>query len=151
MEMKFKGVEELDNVQLKDKVLEILEKRETGVLATVKQNKPHSRYMTFFHENLTFYTPTSIETHKTEEIKENPNVHLLVGYEGEGYGDPYLEVEGTATIQDDQGLKEKYWNEHMSHYFEGPKDPNYVLLKIEPSLIRLMNSDGEKSQQTLEL
>ncbi|WNB91918.1 pyridoxamine 5'-phosphate oxidase family protein [Bacillus sp. NEB1478] len=140
----------MDKAELKNKVLEELEKRQTGVLATVKQNKPHSRYMTFFHEDLTFYTPTSIETHKAEEIKENPNVHLLVGYEGEGYGDSYLEVEGIATIQDDIALKEKYWSEQMSHYFNGPEDRNYILLKIKPSSIRLMNSD-ENAPLTLEL
>jgi general stress protein 26 len=37
-------------------------KRQMGVLVSVKQNKPHSRYMTFYHEDLTFYTPTSFET-----------------------------------------------------------------------------------------
>ncbi|AYC30557.1 pyridoxamine 5'-phosphate oxidase family protein [Paenisporosarcina cavernae] len=140
----------MDKEQMKKKILEVLERRQTGVLATVKQNKPHSRYMTFFHDELTFYTPTSIETHKAEEIEENPNIHALVGYEGEGYGDPYLEIEGTSTIQDDKELKEKFWSEQMSHYFEGPNDPNYVLLEIKPSLIRLMNSE-EKEPQVLEL
>jgi general stress protein 26 len=38
----------------------------------------------------------------------------------------------------------------MSHYFDGPNDPNYILLKISPSLIRLMNSE-ENSPLTLEL
>lgn len=140
----------MDNEQTKNKVLEVLEKRQTGVLASVKKNKPHSRYMTFYHDELTFYTPTSIETHKAEDIKENPNVHLLVGYEGEEYGDPYLEIEGTATIRDDQGLKEKYWSEQMKHYFEGPNDPNYILLEIKPSLIRLMNTE-EHEPQIIEL
>ncbi|MBY6038314.1 pyridoxamine 5'-phosphate oxidase family protein [Fictibacillus nanhaiensis] len=141
----------MEKEQLKRRILEVIGDRETGVLASVRQNKPHSRYMTFYHDELTFYTPTSIETHKAEEIQENPNVHLLVGYDGEGYEDPYLEVEGTATIQDDEALKEKYWSEHMKHYFEGPKDPNYILLKIKPSLIRLMNDTDKKSHQTLEL
>ncbi|MFG6497602.1 pyridoxamine 5'-phosphate oxidase family protein [Fictibacillus sp. UD] len=140
----------MDKEQIKNKLFEVLEKKQTGVLATVKNNKPHSRYMTFFHDDLTFYTPTSIDTHKAEEIQDNPNVHVLVGYEGEGYNDPYLEIEGTATIRDDQGLKEKFWNDQMKHYFEGPNDPNYILLEIKPSLIRLMNA-GEHEPQTLEL
>ncbi|MDM5318323.1 pyridoxamine 5'-phosphate oxidase family protein [Fictibacillus sp. b24] len=140
----------MDKEQIKNKVFDVLEKKQTGVLATVKNNKPHSRYMTFFHDGLTFYTPTSIDTHKAEEIQDNPNVHVLVGYEGEGYNDPYLEIEGTATIRDDQGLKEKFWNDQMKHYFEGPNDPNYILLEIKPSLIRLMNA-GEHEPQILEL
>jgi general stress protein 26 len=143
-------VDGMDKEQLKHEILDVLEKRQTGVLASVKQNKPHSRYMTFYHDGFTFYTPTSIETHKAEEIQDNPNVHLLVGYDGEGYGDPYLEVEGTATIEDDSVLKEKFWSEQMSHYFDGPNDPNYILLKVNPSLIRLMNSE-EKAPLTLEL
>ncbi|WP_137792133.1 pyridoxamine 5'-phosphate oxidase family protein [Bacillus sp. E(2018)] len=140
----------MDKEQMKNKVFEVVDKKQTGVLATVKKNKPHSRYMTFFHDELTFYTPTSIETHKADEIQDNPNVHVLVGYDGEGYNDPYLEIEGTATIRDEQGLKEKFWNDHMKHYFDGPNDPNYILLEIKPSLIRLMN-DGEHEPQTLEL
>lgn len=140
----------MDKEQMKNKVFEVLDKKQTGVLATVKNNKPHSRYMTFFHDDLTFYTPTSIDTHKAEEIQDNPNVHVLVGYEGEGYNDPYLEIEGTATIRDDQGLKEKFWNDQMKHYFDGPNDPNYILLEIKPSLIRLMNA-GEHEPQILEL
>ncbi|MBD7965959.1 pyridoxamine 5'-phosphate oxidase family protein [Fictibacillus norfolkensis] len=140
----------MDKEQMKNKVFEVVDKKQTGVLATVKKNKPHSRYMTFFHDELTFYTPTSIETHKADEIQDNPNVHVLVGYDGEGYNDPYLEIEGTATIRDDQGLKEKFWNDQMKHYFEGPNDPNYILLEIKPSLIRLMN-DSEHEPQTLEL
>ncbi|MBH0176028.1 pyridoxamine 5'-phosphate oxidase family protein [Fictibacillus phosphorivorans] len=140
----------MDKEQMKNKVFEVVDKKQTGVLATVKKNKPHSRYMTFFHDELTFYTPTSIETHKADEIQDNPNVHVLVGYDGEGYNDPYLEIEGTATIRDDQGLKEKFWNDQMKHYFEGPNDPNYILLEIKPSLIRLMN-DGKHEPQTLEL
>lgn len=140
----------MDKEQIKNKVFEVLEKKQTGVLASVKKNKPHSRYMTFFHDDLTFYTPTSIDTHKADEIQDNPNVHVLVGYEGEGYNDPYLEIEGTATIRDDQGLKEKFWNDQMKHYFDGPNDPNYILLEIKPSLIRLMNA-GEHEPQILEL
>ncbi|KZE67561.1 general stress protein [Fictibacillus phosphorivorans] len=140
----------MDKEQMKNKVFEVLEKKQTGVLASVKNNKPHSRYMTFFHDDLTFYTPTSIDTHKADEVQDNPNVHVLVGYEGEGYNDPYLEIEGTATIRDDQRLKEKFWNDQMKHYFDGPNDSNYILLEIKPSLIRLMNA-GEHEPQILEL
>lgn len=56
--------------ELKQKVLNLLDEQKVGTLATVEQDKPHTRYMTFFHEGLTLYTPTSKETHKAEEIEK---------------------------------------------------------------------------------
>ncbi|WP_261134857.1 pyridoxamine 5'-phosphate oxidase family protein [Bacillus sp. Marseille-Q3570] len=135
---------------LKEKVLSVLDRSKFGTLATVKNNKPHSRYMTFHHDGLTLYTPTDKDTHKAEEIDENPNVHILLGYNGDGLGDAYVEVEGKAVIKKDGGLKEKLWTSHMEKWFEGPDDPNYIVLEIQPTLFRLMNSD-EKSPQVLEV
>lgn len=117
-----------------------------GVLATVENNKPHCRYMTFSHDDFTLYTPTNKETHKAEEIEKNPYVHTLLGYEGEGVGDTYVEVSGTASVQEDQSVKEKWWDVGMEQWFEGPDDPEYVVLKIEPESIRLMNKKGEPAQ-----
>lgn len=135
---------------LKEKVLNVLDDSKYGTLATVKNNKPHSRYMTFHHEGLTMYTPTDKDTHKTEEIDANPNVHILLGYDGDGLGDAYVEVEGTAAIKDDPELKKKIWNKHMEKWFKGPDDPDYIVLEIQPTLFRLMNS-GSESPQVLEV
>lgn len=56
--------------ELKQKVMNLLNEQKVGTLATVEQDKPHTRYMTFFHEGLTLYTPTSKETHKADEIEK---------------------------------------------------------------------------------
>ncbi|USK35231.1 pyridoxamine 5'-phosphate oxidase family protein [Bacillus sp. F19] len=136
----------MDKQKLNKEVLDILKKHKVGTLATVVDNKPHSRYMTFFNDELMLYTPTNKNTHKAEEIDENPNVHILIGYEGEGYGDSYIEFEGKASISEDQKLKEKIWNDHMKNWFEGPNDPNYIVLAIKPHKIRLMNSEHESPQ-----
>ena len=140
----------MDKQKLNKEVLDILKKHKVGTLATVVDNKPHSRYMTFFNDELMLYTPTNKNTHKAEEIDENPNVHILLGYEGEGFGDEYIEFEGKASISEDQRLKEKIWNDQMKNWFEGPNDPDYIILAIKPNKIRLMNS-GQESPQTLEV
>lgn len=140
----------MDKQKLNKEVLDILKKHKVGTLATVVDNKPHSRYMTFFNDELMLYTPTNKNTHKAEEIDENPNVHILLGYEGEGFGDEYIEFEGKASISEDQRLKEKIWNDQMKNWFEGPNDPDYIVLAIKPNKIRLMNS-GQESPQTLEV
>ncbi|RBP92133.1 general stress protein 26 [Cytobacillus firmus] len=135
---------------LKEEIMNVLENSKIGTLSTVKNNKPYSRYMTFFNDNLTLFTPTSIQTDKADEIKANPNVHILAGYEGEGFGDSYVEIEGTASINDSDDLKEKLWNENMEPWFDGPNDSNLIVLEINPDKITLMNIK-ENSTRTLDL
>ncbi|MCW4643609.1 pyridoxamine 5'-phosphate oxidase family protein [Bacillus safensis] len=136
--------------ELKQKVLNLLDEQKVGTLATVEQDKPHTRYMTFFHEDLTLYTPTSKETHKAEEIEKNPNVHILIGYSGEGFGDTYAEIAGTATLTDDPELIDRLWSDEMEKWFKGKEDPNLVILKIEPTSIRYMN-EGSRTPAELSL
>ncbi|MCA1183176.1 pyridoxamine 5'-phosphate oxidase family protein [Bacillus licheniformis] len=140
----------MEQQQLKNKVLDILDHHKIGSLATVESGKPHSRYMTFFHDGLTLYTPTSDETHKAEEIDNNPNVHVLLGYNGEGLGDAYLEITGTAKLNHSKDLKDKIWDERLEQWFDGKDDPNLTVLEIEPSEIRLMN-EGERTPVTLDM
>ncbi|MEK5364700.1 pyridoxamine 5'-phosphate oxidase family protein [Bacillus sp. FSL R5-0654] len=136
--------------ELKQKVLNLLDEQKVGTLATVEQDKPHTRYMTFFHEGLTLYTPTSKETHKAEEIEKNPNVHILIGYSGEGFGDTYAEIAGNATLTDDPELIDRLWSDEMEKWFKGKEDPNLVILKIEPTSIRYMN-EGSRTPAELSL
>lgn len=136
--------------ELKQKVLNLLDEQKVGTLATVEQDKPHTRYMTFFHEGLTLYTPTSKETHKVDEIEKNPNVHILIGYSGEGFGDTYAEIAGTATLTDDPELIDRLWSEEMEKWFKGKDDPNLVILKIDPTSIRYMN-EGNRTPAELSL
>ncbi|AOC57758.1 MULTISPECIES: pyridoxamine 5'-phosphate oxidase family protein [Bacillus] len=136
--------------ELKQKVLNLLDEQKVGTLATVEQDKPHTRYMTFFHEGLTLYTPTSKETHKADEIEKNPNVHILIGYSGEGFGDTYAEIAGTATLTDDPELIDRLWSEEMEKWFKGKDDPNLVILKIDPTSIRYMN-EGSRTPAELSL
>ncbi|EKF36152.1 general stress protein [Bacillus xiamenensis] len=104
----------------------------------------------FFHDGLTLYTPTSKETHKADEIKKNPNVHILIGYTGEGFGDTYAEIAGTATLTDDRELIDRLWSEEMEKWFKGKDDPNLVILKIDPTSIRYMN-EGSRTPAELSL
>ncbi|MEI2357468.1 pyridoxamine 5'-phosphate oxidase family protein [Mesobacillus zeae] len=137
------------NDSLKQKVLSVLEGNRVGSLATIKNNKPHSRYMTFLNEGLTLYTPTTKDTYKTEEIETNPNVHILLGYFGEGMGDAFVEIQGTAEIKEDKDLKSRIWNEHMEKWIKSPDDPDYIVLKIQAETIRLMND--QDAPKTLNL
>ncbi|WP_088008606.1 pyridoxamine 5'-phosphate oxidase family protein [Indiicoccus explosivorum] len=128
----------------RQQAMDILNNNVIGTLATVNNSKPHSRYMTFFHDGFTLYTATSKKTHKTEDVEANPNAHVLIGYEGEGFGDQYLEIEGKISESDDENLKEKVWNDKLDGWFDGPDDPDLLILKIDPDHVRVMNTKGEE-------
>ncbi|MBM7649817.1 general stress protein 26 [Bacillus ectoiniformans] len=141
----------MNQEQLRKEVLDVMENNKVGTLATIKQNKPHTRYMTFFNDEFKMYTPTGKDTYKVDEIEANPNVHILLGYNGDGLGDSYIEVEGKAAINDSDSMKEKLWNDELSKWFESPNDPNYVVLEISPTTIRYMNEGNEHTPSVLEL
>lgn len=131
---------------VKETALKILSKDFVGTMATVEGNKPHSRYMTFFNDEFILYTATNRDTHKMNELRTNPNTHILIGYEGKGFGDAYLEIEGTVKESEDVTLKEKVLDRTMKTIFKGPDDPSLVILKITPVQIRLMNKKGEEPE-----
>ncbi|WP_163102108.1 pyridoxamine 5'-phosphate oxidase family protein [Peribacillus alkalitolerans] len=129
-----------------ERVLKILEGNKVGTLATIQNNKPHSRYMTFFHDGLTLYTATSKKTHKIEELEKNSYVHILLGYTGEGLSDSYIEYEGKAKLTDSKDIIDKIWGGELEKWFEGKDDPNLMILEIQPEYIRLMNIGGDPEE-----
>jgi len=133
--------------EAKDTALKIINESRVGTMATMENNKPHTRYMTFFNDGFTLYTPTSRKTQKVDEVDANPYTHILLGYEGEGYGDEYVAIEGVVTKADDESLKKRMWHEQMSMYFDGPDDPDLLLLKVEPTEILVMNKKGQEPAQ----
>lgn len=134
----------MSQIEIKASIENILNDSNVGVMATVKSNKPHSRYMTFSNKELKLYTATSKDTQKTEEIETNPFTHILLGYEGEGFGDEYVEYEGKVSINDSEEMKKQLWNEHMELWFNGPNDPKYIVLEVEPIQISLMNKKRQE-------
>lgn len=140
----------MNQSELKDQILHILSESRIGTMATVSRSKPHSRYMTFFNDGLTLYTVTSRETHKAEELDQNPYTHILIGYDGKGFGDTYAEIEGKVSQSDSDEWRQKVWNDSLEPWFTGPDDPDLLVLKVSPLHIRLMNKKGE-APKTLEL
>lgn len=132
-----------------EKAMKILSKSHVGTMATIENNKPHTRYMTFFYENNYLYTVTSKQTHKAQELQKNPHTHILIGYDGKGFGDAFLEIEGTVEESHEMGLKEKIWNKFLEAWFEGVDDPDMLVLKITPTNIRLMNEIGKQPEQVI--
>ncbi|WP_400245225.1 pyridoxamine 5'-phosphate oxidase family protein [Niallia sp. JL1B1071] len=133
--------------EIEKQAVNIISSHRTGILSSVEDNKPHSRYMTFYNKGLTLYTPTQMDTEKIEEIEKNPYVSVLLGYEEKGQSDAYVEISGTSAINDSKTLKKQFWDESFNQWFNGPEDPNYVFLQIQPEVVRILNMEGEQTQE----
>jgi general stress protein 26 len=103
--------------------------------------------MTFYNENLTLFTPTKLNQEKIEEIEKNNAVSVLLGYEGNGQSDEYIEISGVAKINKSQDVKKKFWEESFKQWFEGPDDPNYILIQIQPKIVRILNTHDVPSEE----
>lgn len=133
----------MDNKQLEQLIIKTLDANSFGSFGTIEEgNKPKVRYMAVFHEGLNIYLATNRKTHKVEELLDNPNVFLLLGYESGGSKD-VLEIEATATVTKDEELRSKVWNKKLEPWFTGPEDPNYVILELTPTRIEYMGSNKE--------
>lgn len=137
----------MDQQKIVQTVKKILDDHQIGTLATIENNKPYSRYMTFFHDGITLYTATNKQTHKVEDIKQNSHVHILLGYTFDGTTDEYIEIEGEASIHDEEEMKKRLWNEKLEPWFSGPTDTKYTVLKITPIEIRLKNTSDAKTHK----
>ena len=132
-------------ITVRDELLEVLNREKIGTMATVRNGKPYSRYMTFQHEDFVLYTVANKHSEKVEELQQNPYTHILYGYENNGFGDAYVEIEAKVTAFEDEGIKNKL-AEFFSTIFMGTKD-EMLTLKIEPIRMRLMNKKGEPPKE----
>lgn len=107
--------------------------------------------MMFFHEDFVLYVATDRNSKKVADIRQNSNVHVLLGREGKKWDENYIEIEGTASIEEDPSLKNKFWNNGLKRWLLGPEDPNYVLIKINPTTIYYIDSDGVTQPEFLRL
>ncbi|MDF2961374.1 MAG: ral stress protein [Paenibacillus sp.] len=127
--------------QLEERIVEVLGKNKVCSFATIEGNKPKVRYMALFHEGMTIYLATNRQTHKVEELEHNPNVHILLGYEG-SWSAEFLQIQGTGRVTKDEMLRKKVWREEFKMWFKGPDDPNYVILEITPEQVEYSGKDA---------
>lgn len=121
----------------RDKALKIIEKNEIGVMATVSDNKPAARYMTFYNEGFILYALTDKRTSKVEDIEANPHAFILLGYEEGMLNKNYVEIEADVSLTDNQDLIDHLWSSSMNLIFDGKDDPNILILKITPEKVSL--------------
>ena len=122
----------MDN--LKQRILDIIHKPQLAALATVtEQNNPWVRYVvTVGDGEFTIRCATFAKSRKVAHIQNNPNVHITCGVTSFMEMQPYIQVQGKATITSDHDERHLFWNDLLAPIFKGPDDPNYCVVIIKP-------------------
>jgi len=132
MNTREKNVDNLNGQQALSKIKEIVDEVKTCFFCTnISTGVPMSvRPMTVLqvddHGYLWFMTNQS--TYKDDEIKHDPLVHLLFQ---SGKRSGFMNLYGITEIVQDQLKIEELWNPALAIWFEGPDDPNIVLIRVE--------------------
>src|SRR6476619_2427228 len=116
-----------------EKLKEMLEGIDFAMLTTLSGGRMRSRPMSTqkfeFNGDLWFFT--SDNTHKVDEINQDPHVSLAYCQPDDNR---YVSVYGTASVVKDRAKIEELWNPILKAWFpKGLEDPTLCLLKVEVS------------------
>lgn len=122
---------------LQQRILDIINKPQLALLATVtEKNNPWVRYVvTVGDANLKIRCATLVESRKVQQIENNPNVHISCGVNNLQEKQPYLQIQGQAHVTTERGERHGFWNDMLASIFEGPDDPRYAVIVIDPERI----------------
>ncbi len=116
--------------EAEERLWQILDQAEISLLITQgPEGFPRVRPMTLlgYEEDGGLWFATSKSSRKVEEIAKNPKVTVcFLDLEGGAHAQLF----GEAEIVEDQELKTELWMEDWGEYWEGPDDPDYVLLHV---------------------
>ncbi len=140
----------LNKQQVTKAIEKVLNSSKIGVLSTAHHNKPNSRYMVFYNDDLNLYTTTNINSLKVEEIENNPDAHILLGY-NETTNNSFVEIDATIEVVKNQKVIDWLWETQDKTFFNSKEDPELCVLKFIPRSIKLMNDDELDTPATIEL
>lgn len=119
---------------LKQRILDIIHKPQLASLATMtEQGNPWVRYVvTVGDGDLTLRCATFAGSRKVSQIENDPNVHVTCGVTSLQEMQPYLQIQGQASVTTDKEERHAFWNDLLAPIFDGPDDPNYSIVIIRP-------------------
>ncbi|OHO69637.1 general stress protein [Staphylococcus sp. HMSC036D05] len=140
----------MDKQQATQAIEKVLDNSKVGVLSTAYNNKPNSRYMVFYNDDLTLYTKTNINSVKVEEIEDNPYAYILLGY-NETTNNSFVEIDAQIEVVKDQKVIDWLWETQDKTFFDSKQDSELCVLKVQPTSIKLMNDDDLDTPITIEV
>ena len=132
---------EKDYSKMKAKVISILERRQSIVLATSFNNKVTARTISHVNEGLTIFFQSSGGSEKAQQMLHNPNVAIAVS-----------NIQMEAVVEDcghpcdpnNKNIIEKYKNKYPAYFEKYSNLPDEILFKVVPTKIKLYSYTDNK-------
>lgn len=125
--------------ELKQRIAKILQQSQLASFATITESgTPWVRYVFCLgQEDMSIRFATHTLSRKVFQIQKNPEVHLTCGISNPINMRPYLQIQGRAEFVTGRTERHGFWKETLKDYFEGPDDPGYGIVVINPYRIEL--------------
>ncbi len=129
------------------------ERSEAFTLATVSPEcEPHLRWMgaAVFEEPFTLYMVTYRSSRKVTDIRSHSPVEML--FSRADFSEQLM-VHGPAFVEPDETTRKRIWDAipAAAQYFDGPNDPEYIVLRVEAKRLLYWHSKAQRSPETAEL
>lgn len=133
---------------LKSRIISVIESGAAyAAVATVGSGKkPFVRIMSLKNKGLELASATYTKSKKVSQIKSNNSVSISILKDHSKKMADYITIEATASICLDAKTKKEFWSEGLAHYFKGPDDPNYCVLKFKPLSIEFNDAKTFKTE-----
>lgn len=110
---------------------------ETRAMLNLRNAKKYPGLKDIFQQHnsdfLTYFT-TNMSSPKIERVKKNPKVCAYYCKPDEWRG---LMVAGIMEIVDDKDIKYELWQDNWTMYYPGGvEDPDYVILRLQPTFLK---------------
>jgi general stress protein 26 len=134
--------------ELKKTIEGILKPTQLMSLATLTEDgKPWVRYVMGRAQNgISIQIATFRSSRKVRQIQQNSDVHINCGVSEPEKANGYLQIAGTARVSDSDEDRKKLWHDGLKVYFEGPDDPQYCVVIVEPYRIEYMAPGAMKPE-----
>jgi general stress protein 26 len=120
----------LDYENLKNELMQVLDKNKIWVLATSDGSRVSARSMSVVHDGLDIYFQTSRHFEKYAQMMQNSNVALCCSN---------VSIEGFAadvgSWEDNLAAKERYIEQHKGSYDTYGTQPGQVVIKVVPHYV----------------
>ncbi|MGF6907476.1 pyridoxamine 5'-phosphate oxidase family protein [Fusobacterium sp. PH5-44] len=119
-------------MSIKDRVLDIINLSKIAMFGTVDENgNPYIKAMLLAKNDAinSFWFCSNTSSKRRVHIMKNPNtcLYFYKGFDG-------VMLTGKAEISYDDKMRLEFWDDNMYyHYPQGPKDPDYMLIKFTTS------------------
>ena len=132
-------------------ILSHFKEMQTVFFATSDKERPYVRPMILLYVDNKFWVATGADDAKTPELRENPHFEFCYLIE-KGVENGSLRGSGQVEFVRDMNIRRKFIDNfsYISHYWQEPEDPSYILLQLHVDSIEYMRS-GEQTSTKIQL